>query len=295
MMKEVRLPGNFTVNALSKADAKVIYHEIYEMQAYNKHGITIGDGDVLLDVGANIGLFSINIARPHKGLQIYLFEPLPMIYECLEKNSALYAGANTFHLNNTGLSDKPGNVTFEFCPAMSMTTGMYGSELSKHYVKDASIFSWLTAVLADIQRAKIGNSALNRFFIKALTIPVIKVLAAVCLSVPLTVLLLWLRFSVKKVNCTLDTLSSVFRKNKITAADLVKIDVEGAEMDVLNGIDADDWKKIRQFIIEVHDVDNRVQKMTGLLEQQNYKVTCDREDWSLHRLMNIYTIYAIKN
>lgn len=32
--------------------------------------------------------------------------------------------------------------------------------------------------------------------------------------------------------------------------DLVKIDVEGAELDVLEGVDEADWARIRQFVIE---------------------------------------------
>ncbi len=33
--------------------------------------------------------------------------------------------------------------------------------------------------------------------------------------------------------------------------DLLKVDVEGAELDVLRGVDPQDWARIRQVVVEV--------------------------------------------
>jgi len=39
-----------------------------------------------------------------------------------------------------------------------------------------------------------------------------------------------------------------------------------SELDVLLGVDEQDWSKIKQVLVEVHDLDNRVEKITDLLK-----------------------------
>jgi hypothetical protein len=47
--------------------------------------------------------------------------------------------------------------------------------------------------------------------------------------------------------------------------DLLKIDVERAELEVLNGIEQSDWSKIKQVVMEVHDTDKRLEKVVGAI------------------------------
>ena len=47
----------------------------------------------------------------------------------------------------------------------------------------------------------------------------------------------------------------------IDRIDLLKIDCEGAEFDVLQGIDPHHWPRVRAVVAEVHDVDGRLQKV----------------------------------
>ena len=74
--------------------------------------------------------------------------------------------------------------------------------------------------------------------------------------------------------------------------DLVKIDVEGAEEQVLAGVAEHDWPRLRQLAIEVHDVDGRLERLAAMLEGRGYRVTSAREDWALHELLGISTLYA---
>jgi hypothetical protein len=57
------------------------------------------------------------------------------------------------------------------------------------------------------------------------------------------------------------------------AIDLVKIDVEGAELDVLYGIDSSDWARISQFVIEVQDLDGRLEGTQ--LQQHDFDITVE--------------------
>ena len=48
--------------------------------------------------------------------------------------------------------------------------------------------------------------------------------------------------------------------------DLLKIDVERAELEVLHGVEEADWPKIQQLVVEVHDVEGRLGAVQALLQ-----------------------------
>ncbi|MGQ5637531.1 MULTISPECIES: FkbM family methyltransferase [unclassified Streptomyces] len=57
--------------------------------------------------------------------------------------------------------------------------------------------------------------------------------------------------------------------------DLLKIDVEGAELEVMEGLDAADWQRVRQTVIEVQDLDGRLDAVRGILDAQGFAVTVE--------------------
>ena len=48
-----------TMNYVSEEDVHYLYKEIFVDQAYLRHGIRICPASTVIDVGANVGLFSI--------------------------------------------------------------------------------------------------------------------------------------------------------------------------------------------------------------------------------------------
>jgi FkbM family methyltransferase len=61
---------------------------------------------IMFDIGANIGIFSLSYAALFKTAQVYSFEPVPFIYETLEKNfSANPELSSHIHPFNFGLSN----------------------------------------------------------------------------------------------------------------------------------------------------------------------------------------------
>jgi FkbM family methyltransferase len=71
----------------------------------------IKNGDIIFDIGANIGWYSLSFAKRFPDSTIYSFEPLEKTYLDLEKNVRLNNLAN-IHINNFGFSDKNEFVTF---------------------------------------------------------------------------------------------------------------------------------------------------------------------------------------
>ena len=52
------LPNGLPVGFVSSLDLDFLYDEIFVSQIYLQHGVALKAGDVVLDVGANIGLFT---------------------------------------------------------------------------------------------------------------------------------------------------------------------------------------------------------------------------------------------
>ena len=91
--------------------------------------------------------------------------------------------------------------------------------------------------------------------------------------------------------CQMTTVSDIMKKQGLSGISLLKIDVERAELDVLQGIDEAHWPKIAQLVMEVHDVDNRLQKVMALLSQTagfTSVVTTQDEQLKGSTLFNIY-------
>ena len=69
------------------------------------------------------------------------------------------------------------------------------------------------------------------------------------------------------VRCPLCTVSDLVRKFSLGRIDFLKIDVERLELDVLRGINPDDWPKIQNIVLEVHDIDERLNIIVDMLKR----------------------------
>ena len=57
------LPNGLEVSVVSRLDLDFLYREIFDQKQYLQHGIHLQSGDVVLDCGGNIGLFSLFAAE----------------------------------------------------------------------------------------------------------------------------------------------------------------------------------------------------------------------------------------
>ena len=56
------------------------------------------------------------------------------------------------------------------------------------------------------------------------------------------------RVEVEKYECQVRRLSDLIREEGVERIDLLKVDVQRAEMDVLRGLEEEDWGKIEQIV-----------------------------------------------
>ena len=75
-MKKTKLRDGTVIYCLRKPEAKMLDHHV---EGYLQHGIAINDGDVIFDVGANIGVFGIRALQYGPNVKSYCFEPIPDI------------------------------------------------------------------------------------------------------------------------------------------------------------------------------------------------------------------------
>jgi len=76
---------------------------------------------------------------------------------------------------------------------------------------------------------------------------------------------------------TLETLSDIINREAVTEIDLLKVDVEKSELEVLQGIEPRHWPLIRQVVIEVHDVSNRLDRVVQLLKSNGFIIEVEQD------------------
>ena len=71
--------------------------------------------DTMLDIGANIGWYSLLVHSINKSSSIHAFEPIPYTFKRLSDNCSVNQ-ANTITCHNFGFSSEPGSFPFYFYP-----------------------------------------------------------------------------------------------------------------------------------------------------------------------------------
>ena len=120
------LPNGLEIVHLNQYETDYVYKEIFEDQCYLRHGIRLQDGATVVDIGANIGLFSLFVMSRCKNPTIYACEPAPVVYDLLKANCDAY-GSNVRALN-VGVADKRKTATFTFYEKSSVFSGFYSDE-----------------------------------------------------------------------------------------------------------------------------------------------------------------------
>jgi FkbM family methyltransferase len=250
-MKKIKLVDNTQVYALRASEARMLDHHV---EGYLTNGIQINDGDTVLDVGANIGVFGVRAAQKGKNVKVFCFEPIPEIAETLAKNAELIGGGQ-ISVFKYGVSSENTEAEFTYFPNTPALSTLHPEQ----WDKDPQAFR-------NAVKGTMKNPPENMRWMKLIPTIFSGLIASYLVS------------GRKKIKCNLRTLSSFIREANIQKIDLLKIDCEGAEWEVLQGIKNEDWSKIKSLVIEVHDVDNRLRDIQELVKNQGFiKLHSERE------------------
>jgi phthiocerol/phenolphthiocerol synthesis type-I polyketide synthase E len=84
------------------------------------------------------------------------------------------------------------------------------------------------------------------------------------------------------------------REHGVDSVDLVKVDVEGSEMEVLEGIADEDWPRLRQPVIEVHDFGRPAGADRDAPRGARVRRRSQQEEWATLLLLGLHNVYAIR-
>jgi phthiocerol/phenolphthiocerol synthesis type-I polyketide synthase E len=256
------LPNGIEVSYQSKAELLQFYDDIFEKRIYTRGGISLRDGDIVFDVGANVGLFTVFVALSCPGSQVFAFEPAPPIFGILQANVASYG--DRIRLFPCGLSNRAGSAELTFYPSTSGMSSFYPDEGEE----TAALRTLISNQLAS---GKPGVARLMEHEAE------------------------WLeqRLRHELWTCPLKTLSQIVHEEGVTRIDLLKIDAEKSEMDILAGIAPEDWQKIEQVVMEAHERGDRRQQIEGLLRRHGFAGRWEQDE--LYRGSDRYNLYAIRD
>ncbi len=289
---EVTLPNGLVVEAPNRGEATFLYEEIFGRGTYLRHGIDLADGATVLDVGANIGLFAVSLAQRHARLRLLLFEPVPSTFAMLQRNAARVLTDADVTLCCAGMAAAPGRALLDVDPRWSLDAGLDNRELGRTARNRAGVEAWTHALVHDAEQSGRLSATRAAGVRRALRNPVARPALLAIVAAAGRLRTAQRRRENRRVPCEMTTLSAALRDHEVDAVDLVKIDVEGGEWEVLRGIEDSDWSRVRQLVIEVHDIAGRLARMTDLLRSKGYVVTTEQDDWALLRLMGVSMLYA---
>ena len=86
-------------------------NEIFGLKLYNPKGFGIKKNDIVFDIGANVGYFSLYAASLEKNIKVYAFEPVPRLYQMILESKRINSLNNLF-VNNIAISNKIGEINF---------------------------------------------------------------------------------------------------------------------------------------------------------------------------------------
>ena len=81
----ITLPTGASIEGLNRPNTLSLYEEIFTAEVYDFPDLDINDGDTVIDIGANIGLFTLWVLSRAK-CRVTCFEPNPEAFALLEHN-----------------------------------------------------------------------------------------------------------------------------------------------------------------------------------------------------------------
>lgn len=251
--------GDLIIAAPSPSEARHLWREAFDERAYAPPALRYEKGSTIIDVGANVGIFSRFALAETGGCRIVAIEPAADLFECLKQNLAADSQVTSLQLG-CGAQDAETKTFWYFpqVPAMS--------SFEPDVDKDRALLRELFA--NDPVWAAAGDNIQQALFLEG-------------------------AFTAQEQSCPVRRLSTLIRQMDLARIDLLKIDVQRGESAVLAGIDAEHWGRIRQVVVELQDADGAAARTSALLERHGFDVAI--ATIPLHRGTDVRFVYASRS
>eukprot|EP00892_Ulva_mutabilis_P007679 jgi/Ulvmu1/5283/UM022_0077.1 len=257
------------IQGFSKLETEFLAEEIFEDNCYIKPGvIQLQDGDAVVDIGSNVGIFGLQagqIVGPTG--RVISVEALPPTFNKLQENrkAAIREGYVTAEWSaiNAAAGATDGCLEMTFFPRAA---GWGTSDPVQHKQRmrlDLGVF--IKSLLQD-HTSRISHSALAKFGRWMLNT------SETLFEWILSMYTWWMASASVTYSVPMLTLATIFKQQAIDNVALLKVDVEGAEVAVLQGLTPAAWGQVQQVVAEVHS-DALLAEVTAILKERFVRVT----------------------
>jgi len=258
------LPNGLEIAHLNRHETEYVYREIFEDRCYLRHGIRLAEDATVIDIGANIGLFSLFVRNHCPRATVFAFEPSPVAFCALKANCEAYGPR--LRPFNVGVSDRRGSAPLACYGKSSLFSSFHSNaDEDRQAIK---------AVVANLVRAELGRTteSVDEYVEELMTD----------------------RLNQQTFECPLLSVSDIIRENGLQRVDLLKVDAEKCELEILRGIDGSLWPLIDQVVVEVHDRSRRaVGEVQDLLAKRGFR--CAVEEENLLTGSGLFNVYATRH
>src|SRR6516162_290896 len=250
-IRRIAHPAIGEIYCINEGVARATLHEVFVDKLYFQEGVSILPGDIVLDVGANIGVFTLLAAK--QGAEVYAYEPVPPTFEVLHHNIRLHRLDSVAHARNIGISNRVEEKLMFHYPACSVCDSWTAQDDLFEFMSEnwENTLSLLEVVDPDQYKAIscLSSKTLQRGAVRE------------CLR--------GLSASAVQIKCEFDTLSGVIARENIQSIGLLKLDAELADWEILNGLKTEHWPRIRQVAMEVH-LESDVVPISNFLSERGF-------------------------
>ena len=246
------------VAGLNRGETDFLYREIFTDGFYFRGDTALPPGAVVVDVGANIGMFTLRVAQWSPGARIVAVEPVTELAEAVRINADLHEAAVTVVCAALGSSES--EAEFTFYPHNSVMSGRFADSADDVAVLKGYLLTDRDAAGgAPLDGAQLDRLSSDRMVPEQRRVPV-------------------------------TTLAKVASDCGLEHIDLLKIDVEKSELEVLEGVGDALWPRVDRVVVEVYDIDGRLAAVVDLLRAQGFTVESDQDPRLA--LTPLYVVYA---